>query len=272
MRLILLLISIVCTADLRAQSLRYRLSSPYHALNAYSNHHQDAFAFASNQAALAKATSMSIGAGAEQRFMLADNRLYILSAAIPAKSLGNIGVNASYSGNKNFNESQVGLAYARSLGTKADVGLQFNYYGYRIPGYSSASAVTGEIGIILHLLPQLNTGLHVYNPVKVPLGKNGDEALATIYTFGIGYDVSENVFIGSTIIKEEGRNVGVNAGVQYQFMKRFFARAGIVSGTKSFYAGAGVLWNDLRLDVSTGYHQQLGFSAGISAIYSVSKR
>ena len=53
---------------------------------------------------------------------------------------------------------------------KADVGVQFNYYGYRVPAYGNASSINFEIGILIHLTDKLSTGLHVYNPVGGKLG------------------------------------------------------------------------------------------------------
>ncbi|MBL0182398.1 MAG: hypothetical protein IPP96_08905 [Chitinophagaceae bacterium] len=54
--------------------------------------------------------------------------------------------------------------------------------------------------------------------------------------------------------------------MQYQFAKQFFVRAGFVSESASGYAGAGVGWRNLLLDISSGYHPQLGFSPGVLLI------
>jgi hypothetical protein len=51
-----------------------------------------------------------------------------------------------------------------SLGSKVDVGVQFNYYNVRIAGYGNAPAINFEIGTIFHLTDKLNTGFHAYNP------------------------------------------------------------------------------------------------------------
>lgn len=90
------------------------------------------FSFTSNQAALAGAKFAAVGVYGERRFMLEETSLYGLALALPTKNLGNFGVMVNYSGFSNFNENKAGLAYARSLGSKVDIGIQFNYYGYRI--------------------------------------------------------------------------------------------------------------------------------------------
>jgi hypothetical protein len=114
-----------------SQTLRYSVSMPYIGLAAYSQQQNDVFSFTGNQAALAQQKNAAIGVYGEQRFLMADNNSYALAAAFPSK-MGNFGVKLNYAGFSNFNENAVGLAYGRSLGKTVDIGIQFNYYGYRI--------------------------------------------------------------------------------------------------------------------------------------------
>lgn len=264
-RFLLLLSGFFYAQQSAAQTLRYSLSMPYISLGAYSQKHHDVFSFSGNQAALARATQTAVGVYGERRFMLAENSAYALAAELPTKH-GNFGARFNYAGSSNFNENNIGLAYARSLGPKLDLGIQFNYYGYRIPVYGNAGAVNVEIGAIMHLTPKLNAGIHMYNPVGGKLGKSGDEKLASVYKFGMGYDASDNFFISTEVIKEEDKPVNVTGGVQYQFMKQFFARAGFISETGSAFGGVGISWNNLRLDVSGSYHPQLGWTPGLLLI------
>lgn len=253
------------------QSLRYAISMPYISLNAYSQKQADVFSFTGNQAALMRVKQAAVGIYGERRFMLEENSAYAVAAAFPSR-LGNFGVKMNYAGFKNFNENSVGLAYGRSLGAKFDLGVQFNYYGYRIPTYGNASAINFELGAMMHISPRLNAGFHLYNPVGGKLGKNSDEKLASAYRFGIGYDASDNFFVGTEIIKEEDRPVNVNGGVQYQFKKQFFARVGFIGDTGSGYGGVGVAWKQFRVDIAANYHPQLGFTPGLLLIANFNGR
>jgi hypothetical protein len=246
----------------QSQSLRYSIGMPYLGPGAYSQQQVDVFNFSSNQAALAQIDQTSLGVYGERRFMLSENSLYSFAAALPT-SLGNIGINLKYDGFKNFNESQVGLAYARSLGPRLDLGVQFNYYSYQIPGYTKASTINFEIGAIAHFTERLSGGVHVYNPVKAELGKNSGEKLSSAYKFGLGYDASDNFFASAEIIKQEDMPVNVIGAIQYRFKKQFFARAGFTSETSGYFAGLGLSWSALRLDVAATYHPQLGISPAI---------
>ena len=261
----LLLCCVFCNHTVTAQSFRYAVALPYIGLGAYSKQQTDPFAFTGNQAALAQVQHIGLGVYGERRFLLAETGYYALSAVFPSK-LGNIGLQLNYGGFKNFNENKIGLAYARKLGTKLDLGIQFNYYGYRVPAYNSAYAINFETGVIMHFTDKFRGGMQVYNPVGGKLGKSGNEKLASVYTIGMGYDASANFFAGASIIKEEDKPVNCIAGVQYQFARRFFARLGISTETTSVFGGAGLSWNNLRIDISASYHPQLGFSPGILLI------
>lgn len=252
------------------QSLRYTLAQPYISLSAYSQQQNDPLSFTGNQAALASVKNAGLGVFGERRFMLSETSVYTLAGSLPTK-LGNFGLMANYAGFKNFNENKIGLAYARKLGKFLDVGIQFNYYSYRIPSYGNASAINFEIGAMMHLTDKLNAGVHVYNPVGGKLGKTGEEKLASSYKAGLGYDASDKFFISAEIIKEEDKAVNVIAGLQYQFAKQFFVKAGFISESTIAYAGAGVAWKNLRLDISSSYHPQLGFSPGILLIINFKK-
>ncbi|MBK7884355.1 MAG: hypothetical protein IPJ81_11630 [Chitinophagaceae bacterium] len=265
LKLTLLISIFIQTSASYAQSLRYPVALPYISLSAYTRQQTDAFSFTGNQAALAQIKNFSIGVYGERRFGLQATSSY--SAALAAATtFGNFGVQMNYAGFTNFNENKVGLAYAKSLGKKVDIGIQFNYYGYRIPAYGNASAINAEAGILLHLSDKLTTGLQVYNPVGGKLGKTGDEKLASAYKVGIGYDASDNFFISTEIIKEEDKAINVAGGVQYHFARQFFARLGFLSESSTAFAGVGIGFGNIRLDVAGSYHPQLGFSPGIMLV------
>ena len=231
----------------------------------------DVFSFHANQAALARLNNVAVGIYGEKRFLLNELGLYDATVAVPTSS-GNFGIDARYYGFADYNENQVGLAYARSLGRKVDVGVQFNYYNVRVAGYGNASSVNFEIGTILHLTDKLNAGLHAYNPMESKLGKNEEEKLASIYSAGIGYEASGKFFISVEIEKEEDRPVNVNVGLQYKFLPQLLARAGISAATSTLYFGIGFGWKSMRLDATASYHPQLGITPGLLLIFVRNKK
>ena len=267
-KIFLFSLSLTLLVGVNAQSLRRPVAASYIGLGAYSLHHTDVFSFTSNQAALAQIKAPAFGVYGERRFLLLATNMYSAVVALPTHQ-GNFGFQADYFGYKNFNESQLGLAYARRLGAKLDLGVKFNYYSFRIPGYQNSSAVNFEIGAIAHLTEKLHAGIHFYNPIGGTLSKTDHEKLGAVYKFGMGYEVSGNFLISAEIVKQEDLPVNIDAGVQYNFAKQFFARIGIASENESPYAGAGISWNNLRIDISVSYHPQLGISPGLMVIVNL---
>lgn len=199
--------------------------------------------------------------------MLQELSAYSLAAALPTSS-GNFGLKGEYSGSGLYNETGLGLAYARKLGDKADVGVQFNYTSVKAAGYGSASAITFDAGVILHITDAVQTGIHVSNPMGMKLGKGGEEKLPSIYSAGIGYDVSPRFFIGAEAEKIEDQPLTVNAGFHYVFADKLLASAGISSATSVYYIGFGVQLKSLRLDVTAAFHPYLGVTPGLLLVYA----
>lgn len=248
--------------SIRAQTFKQPQAFPYVGLTAYSTSQQDAFSFLGNQAALATATSSSIGVFGENKFGLKELAQYNLSCVVKS-NLGNFGLAAQLSGSETFKENNIGLAYARKLSPKLDIGAQFNYYSYRIPGYSGASAVYFEVSAMMHVSEKLNIGFQASNPTSVALLKAENEKLPSTYKVGLGYDASKDFFLAAEFLKAEGQPIAAIAGFQYNFAKQFFFKAGVNTQTSLLFAGAGIKLGQLRFDLAGSYHPQLGFSPGI---------
>lgn len=262
LKLPVIIMFLVLYVHAEGQVVRQPLSIHYAALAAYSKNFSDLFSATTNQASLASLKSGAFAVYGERRFMLNELTGYTSIVAVPTSS-GSIGLQADYFGSSYFNQSQLGLIYARKISSQVDVGVKFNYHMVKVPGYGTASAVNFEAGALFHLTDKLHTGIHVYNPAGSKLGKTGLEKLASVYRFGLGYEASERLFLSTEIIKHEDEAVGVNAGLQYKLHTRIFIQTGISTGSNNSYVGVGVNVGFGRIDVNTAYHPQLGFTPGI---------
>jgi hypothetical protein len=268
-RKICLLYGLLLLSDvIFSQSSRKPIAASYLSLGAYSTHHVDVFSVCENIASLTQIKNPAFGVYGEKRFLLAETNMYSAIFALPTKD-GNFAFQADYFGFKNYNESQLGIAYSRNVGSKLDLGIKFNYYSFRIPGYENPSTVNFEIGAIFHLNQKLNAGIHFYNPVGGKLSKSENDKLASVYSFGLGYEASDNFLLAIELEKQQDVPVNVNAAIQYDFAKKFFARFGVATENETPFAGAGVSWNNFRVDVSASYHPQLGLTPGLLFILNL---
>lgn len=255
----------------KAQVLRRPLAAAYTGMGAYSINHVDVFSFTANQASLAQLKNSAAGVYGERRFLLSELNNYTATIGLTTNS-GNFGVKANYSGFSDYNETQLGLAYGRKMGNKVDIGAQINYQSIRINSYGNASAVSFELGTILHLTDKLHAGLHATNPVGGKFGKDQQEKLSSVYSFGIGYEASDKFLVSAEIQKEEDQPVNVNAGVQYKFIPQLLVRAGMSSATSAAWLGLGLTIKSFRLDVTTSYHPQLGITPGVLMLFNFNRK
>lgn len=254
-----------------SQVLRRPLAAAYTGMGAYSINHVDVFSFTANQASLAQLKNSAAGVYGERRFLLSELNNYTATIGLTTNS-GNFGVKANYSGFSDYNETQLGLAYGRKMGNKVDIGAQINYQSIRINSYGNASAVSFELGTILHLTDKLHAGLHATNPVGGKFGKDQQEKLSSVYSFGIGYEASDKFLVSTEIQKEEDQPVNVNAGVQYKFIPQLLVRAGMSSATSAAWLGLGLTIKSFRLDVTTSYHPQLGITPGVLMLFNFNRK
>jgi hypothetical protein len=267
----LFILFLLSCLSLAGQVLRRPVAASYTGLGANSIRHVDVFSFTANQASLAQLKAPAIGVYGERRFMLDELNNYLVAIGLPTSS-GNFGLKAGYTGFSDYNETQLGLAYGRKLGSKLDIGAQFNYHGIRIAGYGNASAISFELGTVLHVTDRLHAGVHASNPVGGKFGKDQQEQLPSVYSVGLGYDASEKFFFSVSVEKEEDQPINVNAGMQYKFLPQLSARVGMSSATSSGWIGIGLSLKSFRLDLVTGYHPQLGITPGLLLLFNFNSK
>lgn len=262
---------VICTLKSLAQPVAQPLAARYLPLGAYSKNNADIYASRGNAAALAQLQQPSVAVYAERRFSLNNLNLYSFSGGIKTKA-GAFALHGNYFGMRLFNQSQFSLAYGMPLSKKVDVGAQFNYHSLRqANGYGNASSINASAGAIFHLTDKVHAGINVYNPVGSKWSKS-DEKIPPQFTFGLGYEASEKLFLSAEVVKEENLPASVNAGIQYKFHPQFFARAGVSTATSMYYASAGLLLSNFRLDVVASYQSPLGVSPAILFLFSLGKK
>lgn len=248
------------------QSIHYTPGTLYTGVGAYSHQFTQSFSFPANQAALGNISRTSAGAYAEQKYGLKTLSYYMATAAMPVNR-GGIGIAMQYAGYGDFNESQVGLAYGRNLG-RVSLGIQFNYNMMHVAGYGNDAAIGVEVGTQWQVTTAVVTGFHVINPAGGYFRHHSGEKLASVYQFGAGYEVSEQLFFCMELTKEENQPLNVQAGLQYILVPdRLFVRTGLTTATTSPYAGVGWQWKNCRADVCVRYHPQLGLSPGLLLLF-----
>ena len=245
---------------LAAQEVYPPFSKLYAGFGVCSNRFTDAFSFSANQASLARTVQTSGGLFSEKPWMIGNLSQYSAVLAAPLKNAG-MGVVADYAGDGQYLQWQAGLAYGRKLTERVDIGVQFNYQRAGINGYGHTGCLNAELGMLIHLAPDLQAGVHIANP-GFGRKKSSLPQPACVYASCIGYEVSSQLFLTASLAKEEGYPARLMGGIQYNVKEQVFIRAGLLSGQRLLLA-TGLSRKNIRIDLTALIHPRLGVTPGL---------
>jgi hypothetical protein len=215
-----------------------------------------------NQAGLAEINQLIIGAGTENSFGIKELSTHTAVFALPVNG-GVFGLNVSYTGFELYNESKIGLAFAKKLSDNFNVGIQVDYLGiYVDEGTDNQNNFTFEIGAQKRLMQKLTLGAHIFNPIGVKL--NEDENIPSIFKLGLRYDANEKVAIFTEGELESEQNAKLKFGLEYKIIKQLQLRTGFSTNPAKNSFGIGYTLNNMQLDIALNRHQLLGYSPQFS--------
>jgi len=227
----------------------------------------DFFAVSHNQAGLAKMNHMAAGVYFENRFLVEELSFGAGAFVLPTQS-GVLGISFTYFGFELYNETKIGLAYARDFGDRFSTGLQLNYHNTGIgENYGNKGNLTVEMGFIFQLTDQLSLGAHLFNPTRAKIGEFADERIPTIFKTGLSYTFSEKVIMAGEVEKSINKNPSLKAGIEYRITDPVYVRVGVGTQPATNAFGFGLQLGNLNLDLATSYHHILGYSPQLSFIY-----
>lgn len=226
-----------------------------------------------NQAGLARLEKISAGIYYENKFLLSELGLKSAAAAMPVAGSENgvFGISMSYFGYSLYNDSKIGLAYARKFGDKFSAGVQLDYLSTRIGGdydYGKKGAVAVEGGIQARLNDNLTIGAHIFNPTRAKIADYDDERIPTIMKFGLHYTFSEKVFVNVETEKDIDFKPVFKAGLEYRAIKELYLRTGISTNPTLNSFGFGINLKQLAFDFAVSIHQVLGLTPQLSLTYN----
>lgn len=232
----------------------------------------DVFSVRNNQAGIGFLKKYALGITAKNKFLVKELSQADAAVVLPAKS-GVFGVGVHYSGTSLFNESKIGIAFAKSFGERFSFGLQFDYLNFRISGYGSKNFFTFEAGVQYFIVPEkLLAGAHINNPLRLTLNEETDEKLATVMRFGLNYSPSKKVSVLAEVEKDLDFAPVFKAGVEYHVAEKFSLRGGFNANPFQAAFGIGLHLKNLTIDAASLFHPQLGVSPHISFAYAFGKK
>jgi len=232
----------------------------------------DVWSYYHNPGALGSLDRMAVGLSYENRFLLKELQSQALVVAVPMR-IGVLSVGTHFYGYRQFRSQRIGAGYSLKLAEKLYAGVQLNYQGLQLnENYGSQQTATAEAGLLAFITSHWKIGVSINNVGRAKLNDYQDERFPTRFRFGTSYQLSSKVLFlleGSKVVHYKER---VKIGIEYQAVKDFFIRLGVSNQPIEFSFGFGYYWKHFTFDVSSAYHQDLGWSPQVSMLYHLSKK
>ncbi len=244
---------------------------------------QDFYAVFNNQAGIANYKKPAIGVDWQNHFLVGELSYNSAGLILPTH-MGAFGGNIQYYGYALYNESKMGLSFARKFGEKFAAGLQMDYFMRHIAeGYGNANAFTFEMGMQADLSENLVLGVHVFNPIEVKYSGADEEKIPAVVTLGVFYSITDQLIITAETEKNMLFKPVFRGGLEYTLPHPVSFRVGFSSiparvGSEGFSVanqfsfGFGYQWGNLQVDIAASMHQTLGWSPGLSLYYEFGKK
>ena len=227
---------------------------------------KDVWSIQQNQAGLAAIKNIIVAIAVEKPF--AGYELSTQSAIFVVPIEKNVfGASFQNYGFASYSQQRVGFAFARSFGPRLAAALDFNYHSVKIQGYSSSRAYSVEAGMQYQLNKNLTLGAHAANSNQGSFEGEANAGIPTRFQVGGSYLFSEKVLMAVTVEKVIGYSIDNKFGLEYQLLDLLALRAGISTNPFKHYAGFGINYHKLKMDVATASQPVLGYSPQIAMSY-----
>lgn len=227
----------------------------------------DFWSLQNNQAGLAFYNHLAAGAYVENRFMVKELSLKSAGMVLPI-SKGVFGLKMSYFGYALYNESKIGLAYARQLSEKIAVGVQLDYLHLAFgDDYGKKGALSFELGVLAKVNDHLSLGAHIYNPINAKIADYADERIPASIRLGAAYAFDDKLLLSAEVEKDTEFDPVAKLGIEYRIVKAVYVRGGLATNPGLYSFGFGLNLKNLKLDFSSSIHHVLGYSPQISIVY-----
>jgi len=227
----------------------------------------DFWSLQNNQAGMAFFNQPAAGFYFENRFLVKEMSLRTGGAVLPVGD-GVFGLKISYFGYELFNESKIGLGYARKFGDYFSAGLQLDYLHTGLGNeYGKKGVVTFEAGLMSKINPNLTLGAHVFNPIHAKFVEYADERIPAVLRVGAAYSFDRTVTLTIEAEKETDFDPSLRFGAEYRIIDEIYVRGGFSSNPGQYTFGFGINLNRFKIDFASSIHEVLGFSPQFSAVY-----
>ena len=217
-----------------------------------------------NQAGLGDYHHFSLGFHHENKYIVDEFSLHSIALTVPVNP-GTIGLNYTYFGYPQYNESKFGLGFGKSFGDKFSAGVQLNlHYVYIAGEYDNRKALTVEGGIQYKPIESVRIGVHIFNPTRSKLAPSYLDTLNTTVRAGISYSPVKKLWLAIETDKSLNYHLRLKSGIEYEILHGLSLRTGIVTHPVQNTFGLGFKIKKVNADLAFTHNEILGFTPHFS--------
>ncbi len=263
-------LSIICcafTTVAQAQNLGRFAGGRSEGLSRASVTFRDAWSAQNNIAGSGFLEDIQIGLSHQNRFLVQEFALSHTALTVPTK-VGSFSATASYFGFDLYNETTVGIGFARTFGKRFSAGLKAQYHSnFAQEATTQNQFFTLGFGVLAIPFDRLRIGLNVYNLNGATIGDAVYETLPTELDFGAAFDINPDLAILAEVNKAIGTPETFAAAFEYKLLEQIILRTGIRFPEVSNSFGLGMRFGNFQADASYSYAAVLGSNANLSLQY-----
>lgn len=251
--------------DISAQSFN---AAPYFSFGNTGVALEGLYSLSTNPAGIGGVTSVTIGTAYQQHFMTSDLRSQGIYLAVPLASFGALGVHWRNYGVRDVSSlSTLSLSYVKRLGRVFQTSISANHHQYAVEGFRAERSLSADLGLQM-LLGSMTVGLFYRNVTQSAFARDIEERLPQELGLGVAYAFSEAVTWSLDVVREFPSAFDLRTGVQYAFDRRFRFRGGASGFPVQYFAGFGLWFDRMEVDLASSFHQRLGSSPQIALSYA----
>lgn len=168
-----------------------------------------------------------------------------------------------------YNEIKAGFTITKKFGERLSIGLKGNYHQLKISNYGTSTAFSIDVGAHYKFNEQVLFGLYITNPAQQKFSSKAiNSTPPTTAYLGLSYFVSNKVLIATNLAKTLKTPLDFTIGIDYQLIDLLSLRGGLTVKPFKQYAGFGLNYSKLMLDVAVESDPHLGYSPQITLGYA----
>ena len=239
------------------------------ALSSCSANLQDEWSLFQNPAGTAYLKNFSAGVSYKNNYLTKELSHQSFVANLPTKSRGVSSVGYSQFGYELYRHQDLFAGWSRLFSDKVSAGLAIHYTRIHLgEELGNTSLLKCRIGVQIKITSAMQLGVVIDNPLRPKNDRISEGRSAAGFYAGMKYQFSQKLisYLQAEQISEQ--TPSFRLALEYCPVEHFFLRGGLSSKPLSESFGFGFVWRQVKVDISTAYHQQLGFSPALSMTYN----